>query len=125
MQVDSQRLAERRSLALHRRVADRLLANPALVATARERVTSWLSAGSPSAFYLSRWDELLRGPLADLIAAMLDDSEAGRELRGASPFAGVVPPRERWRIWKAALDEPSGAEAARREHIRQTIMRQP
>ena len=45
-------------------------------------------------------------PLEDLIAVLGEDSQAARELRGASPFVGIVTPQERWRIWKSTLPEP-------------------
>ncbi len=104
MRLDSQRLAEKRSLALHRRVAELLREDPELLSKVRKRVASWLAGGHPSAAYLRRWEELLALPLADLTAVLEEDSEVARELRGASPFAGIVDPRERWRIWALARE---------------------
>ena len=45
MKPVTHRLAEERSLALHREVARRLKVDPALLETARERVQGWLESG--------------------------------------------------------------------------------
>ena len=57
-----------------------------------------LADGSVARTYADRWDALLALPLDQLIAAMLDPSEAGRAMRQCSPFAGALDARERWRI---------------------------
>ncbi|MBM3270458.1 MAG: hypothetical protein FJZ01_22715 [Candidatus Sericytochromatia bacterium] len=93
------RLARMRSLALHRRVAERLREEPELVAVASRRVAGWLQGDQPSRPYLERWRSVLERPLEDLLAVLVEESEAADELRAASPFAGLVDPRERWAIW--------------------------
>jgi phosphoserine phosphatase len=92
------RLAEERSLALHREVARRLQDRPELLEMARERVRGWLDSGSVSRFWAEAWDDALDGILEDVIARITDTSENARALRQTSPFAGVVGPRERWEI---------------------------
>ncbi len=97
MPLDGHRTAERRSLALHALVADRL--DDAAIARALERIDGWRaepSARDPA--MLDRWERLLRGPRAELAAALTADTAAARDLRQHTPFASVVAPRERWRI---------------------------
>lgn len=93
-------LAEERSLALHREVARRLVADPGLLAPARARVEGWIEEGRVHPAYASAWREILAGPPETIGAFLEDPSERARALRQVSPFAGVVPPLERWRIWR-------------------------
>lgn len=98
--MDLHRLAEERSLALHRAVAARLIADPALVERARERVREWVASGRIHVEYAEAWTRILGAPVEDVARAITDESEAARALRQTTPFAGVVPPRERWAIWR-------------------------
>jgi len=95
-------LAELRSLALHQAVAERLVEAPWLVEDARQRILSRVQSGVTSPCYAERWLRLLEGPLEELVASMTDASEHGAALRQTSPFSFVIPPRERWRIWRDA-----------------------
>ncbi len=97
-QVQHHRLAEERSLAYHHAVCERLEGNLVLLALARAQ--AWVLEGR-SASYAARWAELLAGPRDALICAMLDPSDAGRALRQCTPFAGALPPAERWLLWSA------------------------
>lgn len=92
------RLAEERSLALHREVARRLRDRPELLEVARERVRGWLETGGVPRYWAEAWDEALDGGLDEVIARITDTSENARALRQTSPFAGVLGPRERWEI---------------------------
>ena len=108
--MDPHRLAEERSLAYHRAVADRLASEPGLIAVARARAAQWASGVERSSPYARRWLELLALPVDRLQSALTDASEAGRALRQSTPFAGALDPRERWRLWRevkrAAGDQP-------------------
>ncbi|HEY3820867.1 MAG TPA: hypothetical protein VGL81_27070 [Polyangiaceae bacterium] len=101
--VDPHRLAELRSLAYHRAVAERL-GEPRVLESARARVRSWLEHGD-MAHYAREWQRLLDGPVEELREALQADEERSRALRQASPFAGAVDPRERWRIWARVRNE--------------------
>ncbi len=90
--------AEQRSIALHRAVAERLRADPSLLDRARDRVSRWRADGSVHLHYVDEWEEVLSRPFDDVLAFIVEDSERARELRQVSPFAGVLAPRERWRI---------------------------
>jgi hypothetical protein len=91
---------EERSIALHQAVADRLREDPALVGRARGRIDRWLAEGLIHRIYGEAWRELLSGPLDPLLAVLTRDDDHARTLRQCSPFAGVLDPRTRWRIWR-------------------------
>jgi acyl-CoA reductase-like NAD-dependent aldehyde dehydrogenase len=95
--LDGHRTAERRSLAMHALVAERL--DDATVARALERVERWRATpGARDPAVLLRWEQLLRGPRAELAATLTADTPEAGDLRQHTPFAGVVAPSERWRI---------------------------
>ena len=97
---DRHELAEARSLALHRVVAERLKGDPAVLDRAKQRIDEWLRLGQPHPEYALAWRDLLTGPLDALLAVLTDGSERARSLRQVTPFAGVVSPRERWALWR-------------------------
>jgi len=97
--VDAHRTAERRSLAYHRVIAERLRGDAALVERARERVRSWRGHAHPT--WVDAWSELLERPLDELCRALVDEHERMVALRQTTPFAGVLDPRTRWSIWRA------------------------
>jgi hypothetical protein len=97
--VDPHRRAEARSLAYHRAVAERLAADPSLIARARERVRAWQES-DPERHYARAWDAVLRRPLHEVAAFLVDDGEEATELRQSTSFAGALSPRERWQIWR-------------------------
>lgn len=97
--MDGHALAEARSLALHRLIAERVRADPTLIAAARDRLARWAESGALSAAYVTRWTQVLSDPAA-LEVVLTADTEDARALRQTTPFAFVVPPRERWRIWR-------------------------
>jgi hypothetical protein len=98
--VDRHRLAEETSIELHRAVAERLRAEPVLLDRARTRVRVWAADGSVHPSYVERWQRLLAGPLDEICRALVDPGEEARALRQVTPFAGVLDPRTRWRIWR-------------------------
>ena len=94
-------MAELRSLALHRAVAERLAREPLLVSTALRRVDGWIAEGTVHPRYARRWREILDLPLDALLATLIDTGEEATDLRQVSPFAGVLSPRERWSVWRS------------------------
>jgi hypothetical protein len=94
------RLAEERSLAIHRHIASLLDESAPALEAAKKRVRSWLEGDRVARPYAEAWLGLLERPIAELKSALTDPSEAGRALRQASPFAGSVDPQTRWRIWR-------------------------
>ena len=98
--MNEHRLAEERSLALHREVAAILGRNPSKLEIARERVQGWQREGTVHAHYADAWAEVIAGPFEALLQLLVDDSENARALRQVTPFSGLVDPRTRWRIWR-------------------------
>ncbi len=94
------RLAEERSIAFHRAVAQRLREDPSLLQGARERIVAWKASGTLAEPYALAWTKLLEGSLESLLAFLVDEGEEARTLRQVTPFAGVIDPRARWQIWR-------------------------
>jgi hypothetical protein len=84
------------SLALHTAVAARL--DEKTIERARGHLETWLARGGPTTPLLLRWRDILRRPLDEVRVVLTDPGEEAAWLRKASPFAGVLPPRERERI---------------------------
>jgi hypothetical protein len=102
--MDPHRLAEERSVAYHRVVAERLPDQPEILDSARRRVQDWLASGLAAPASATRWASLLAGDISTIAAFLVERSEQADELRQSSPFAGALNPRERWRIWRATRD---------------------
>lgn len=83
---------------MHRAIADRLRADPALIEHARRRVAAWRASGEVHVEYVDAWARLLLLPVDEICAQLVDPGEHARSLRQVSPFAGVLSPRERWSI---------------------------
>jgi len=111
--VNRHRLAEERSIELHREVAARLRADPRLVEHARERAAGWLETGEIAEPYTTLWMRILGSSLDELCEFLVDPGETARALRQCTPFSGVVDPRTRWRIWREVAErEGMGAGAS-------------
>lgn len=98
--VTSHRLAEERSLALHRAIAERVRDDPAVLERARARVKRWLDTGEVARHWAEEWDAVLSRSTDDICGWLVDESEHARAMRQVTPFAGVIDPRTRWRIWR-------------------------
>ena len=91
---------DRRSLALHRAIADHLTAHPAKTLDQAQRNLTGMRTRNPHAADLfSEWDDILTRPVEAIVTAMLDPSQRARDLRKVTPFAGVLEPRERTRVY--------------------------
>ena len=93
---------DRRSLAYHRLIAIKLLEEPAVVTAkgkANLAVMRRVDGSGRSSRYLDAWDRLLDGDEHELVSVLLDRSECARDLRQTSPFAGVLTPAERSRVY--------------------------
>lgn len=93
------RTAERRGLAYHRIVAQRL--NEQVVDEARERIERLAADRHLHPRYAEQWRQLLSRSRPDIAQAISADDEEGRDLRQNSPFAGVLNEQERRRIIEA------------------------
>lgn len=97
---------EERSIALHRAVADRIRKNHKLMREAEQNLQRYLqqsfSEGKTPTRSLLEWQELLENKsLEEILEFMVSDSERARRMRQSSPFAGILSPQERWRIYEA------------------------
>lgn len=90
---------ERRSLALHRAIAAKLREHPELLSVAADNIERWSRRGGRSQPYLETWREILGLPFSKLLELIEEDSPRMTELRQSTPFAGILDPRERWRIY--------------------------
>lgn len=96
------------SLNLSRRIAAELPHRPEWIALARENLDRWSKRNADSPGLLrcyEEWREILGHPVGDVCALLTADTDEGRRLRQNSPFAGVFPPRELWRMKKSIRDE--------------------
>ena len=104
--VRSHEWIDRRSLALHAAVAEKLAAQPQLLDVARANIARWRKTGPAPA--LCEWEDLIeRMPLPRLLEILRSPSEPARRLRQSSPFAGVLSPEEHQAI--LSHHEPPGA----------------
>lgn len=97
---------DQRSLAMHRAIAEKLRSNPALLAIARDNLDRWSLTHGRSQQYWDAWREILDRPLGEVLDLMLEDSERMTAMRQATPFAGVLTPKERWTIYEQFRREP-------------------
>jgi hypothetical protein len=98
--MNAHRLAELRSLELHRAIAAQLRDRPQLITEAQRR----LDAGRIHPEYAAAWREILARDIDAIVAILCSDDERARALRQATPFAFAISPRERWRIWRAVRE---------------------
>lgn len=103
---------------MHAAIAERLRADPeAVLNLAKGNIARWraLDPTARSDRYLVRWEVLLDGPLADLLEFLVSPSQEARDMRQCSPFPGVLPDKERWRILRevSAELEMGDADASR------------
>ena len=97
---------EERSIALHRAVAERIRGNPKLMEEAIINLQRYLkqsfSDSRKPISPLVEWQELLENQsLEEILDFIVSDSERAKRLRQSSPFAGILTPQERWRIYEA------------------------
>ena len=90
---------DQRSLEFLRAIAAKLRMHPELVEIARENIARWSANGGRSQRYWDAWREILERPLERVLALIVEDSEKMIALRQATPFAGVLEPRERWAVY--------------------------
>jgi transcriptional regulator with XRE-family HTH domain len=89
---------ERRTLELHKLVAEKLRANPKEViqrAKARIDVMQSRDLEGRSATYINTWEQLLSGPIDELETVMTSTDQRSRDLRQSSPFGGTLSDEER------------------------------
>jgi transcriptional regulator with XRE-family HTH domain len=102
---------DRRSLALHAAIAERLRAEPGPVLASARRSLARMRSQHPGARQLlDEWRVLLRRPLSALVAVLLDPDPWARELRQVTPFTGLLSARERKEVLRAFAESERPAE---------------
>jgi hypothetical protein len=98
----SHRILDARSLAMHVVAAEKIERDPNLLNIPKRNLERWTArwGGSPPA-WLTEWQEILRKPWPVVAALITELSENATRLRQSSPFAGVLSPMERRRIYEA------------------------
>ena len=96
---------DQRSLAMHRLVADKVLADAQLLDQAKAILHRWHLAASPRTVgYLDVWQGLLDSGVDACLAVATEDSERAAALRQSSPLACLLSNQERFAFlkdWKA------------------------
>ena len=98
----SHQLLDARSLAMHALIAAKIDKDKELLAIAQTNLTRWEKRWQePAPRWLSEWRQILRRPWNEVAAILVSPSENATRLRQSSPFAGVLTPVERRRIYEA------------------------
>lgn len=107
--VDPHRLAQERSRVLHGEIARRLGTEPSLIEDARRRVASWRLDRSVAPAWIDAWEAWLDLEPTQLAARLAEASDEACSMRQVTPFAGVISPQQRWRIWREVGAAADGA----------------
>lgn len=97
---DHSRLDER-SLAMHRLIARKVQADPALLDRARANLRRWQETEGSPKLALAEWEQILRSPVDQVAQFLTERSERATRLRQSSPFAGVLTEAERRAIYES------------------------
>ena len=92
---------EIRTLEMHRAITTKIESGTERVREIAQRNLQVLRAQDTAGNaepYLDAWEDLISGPVARLIAVMTSTDQAARDLRQASPFAGVLTDEERLEV---------------------------
>jgi len=102
---------DRRSLSLHRAIANRLTEDPdRVLAKARQCLDHMMARHDGASLPLREWVVLLDRPVEALLPLLTDPDPWARELRHVTPFAGVLSAAERAEVYRAfANDEDQSA----------------
>ncbi len=97
---------DRRSLWLHRAIAQRLEERPRWVLQrARETLKRMRHANPGARQLLDEWGVLLKRSIPELIPVLIDPGPRARELRQVTPFAGVLSAQERASVYRTFAEE--------------------
>jgi len=92
---------DRRSLALHQVIAQRLLDDSdTVIQRARSTLGLMLERHPGAAPLLTQWKAILRCPVSEIAEVLLDPRPRARELRQVTPFAGILSPAERAEVYR-------------------------
>jgi hypothetical protein len=94
---------DRRSLAMVRRIVEIIDADPQRqgLEHAKSVCRRWVARGNRPA---EEWLAILERPWEEIRQILLDPGEEGQRLRQSDPFCGILPPQERWQIYREAAE---------------------
>jgi hypothetical protein len=95
------RRVDERSLAMHRLIARKVLADPALLDKARENVRRWQKIDGSPKLALVEWEQILSGDAHQVAQFLSEQSERANRLRQSSPFPGILTEAERRAIYES------------------------
>jgi hypothetical protein len=101
-QYSDHRRLDMRSLAMHTLIARKIARNPELLDVALDNLKRWRKRwgrGTPD--WHIEWQTILQRPWREIAALITDSGALATRLRQSSPFAGVLSPAERKRIYDA------------------------
>ena len=96
-------LLDARSLALHCKIAHKINKDPSLLEIPERNLRRW-SQKTPSEQTpqpIKEWQQILAQPWPNVAAFIISCTDKAFRLRQSSPFAGVLSPQERKRIYDA------------------------
>ena len=92
---------DRRSLFLHRAIAEVLRRHPdKTIARARRNLARMTELHPGADALLEEWGRLLDRPTEEIVAVMVDPSLHARDMRQVTPFAGALSAKERTRAYR-------------------------
>jgi transcriptional regulator with XRE-family HTH domain len=92
---------DRRSLFLHRAIAEQLRRSPErVVRIARRNLRRMRDRHPEAAPLLEEWTRILGNPVSGITAVMTDPGMHARELRQVTPFAGVLTAAQRAAVYR-------------------------
>jgi hypothetical protein len=98
----SHRVLDARSLAMHVVAAEKIERDPKLLEIPKRNLERWTARwGDTPPGWLNEWGQILRKPWPAIAGLITELSENATRLRQSSPFAGVLSPIERRRIYEA------------------------
>jgi hypothetical protein len=98
----SHRVLDARSLVMHTVAAAKIARDPRLIERAKRNLDRWkLDLGEEAPAWWREWNDILQTPWQEVVLVMTELSENAVRLRQSSPFAGVLTPDERRRVYEA------------------------
>lgn len=88
------RKIDRRSLAMHRAIAEKLRNDPGLLEKAKENIRRWRRQGVDVQAF-REWESVLAGGIGETLRVLCAESEESDRLRHSTPFTGILAPGER------------------------------
>jgi len=96
------RILDARSLAMHCRIAQKIVRDPELIDQARDNLKRWKeNFDAPRPRYLKEWEQILALPCPEIAERITKMSDDATRLRSSSPFAGILNDKEREQIYAA------------------------